>query len=107
MKMKEELQFRSLNLNALEGLATNCPQCFGPGPSDNQQDVPDVHFVDYPDYIVAFDGNFQHGRHQAAIHKLEEINVSCPETFLEPKVVNQWRPRQQDNPTDKKIVCNF
>lgn len=107
MKMKEELQFRSLNLNSLEGLAINCPRCFGPSPSDNQQDVPNVHFVNEPDYIVAFDGNFQHGRHQAASHELEEINVSYPATFLEPKVVDQWKPRQQDNPTDNEMVCNF
>ena len=107
MKMKEELQYHSLNLNSLEGLETDFPQSFARGQSDNQQDVPDFHYVNEPDYIVAFNGNFQHGQHQAASHELKEINVSYPETFLEPKVVNQWKPRQQENTTENEIVLNF
>ena len=64
---------------------------------DNQQDVPDVHHVNEPDYIVAFNGKFQNGQLQAASHELEETNVLYPETYLEPKVVDQWNPRQQEN----------
>ena len=51
MKMKEELQYHSLNLIEFEVLGTNFPQCSGPGPSDNQHDVPDVYCVNNPDYF--------------------------------------------------------
>ncbi|KAG0142083.1 hypothetical protein CROQUDRAFT_50824, partial [Cronartium quercuum f. sp. fusiforme G11] len=39
IQMKEKLQFDALNLKSSEGLATNCPQCFGPGPSNNQSNA--------------------------------------------------------------------
>ena len=105
--MKEKLQFDALNLNSLEGLAINCPRCFGPGPSNNQSNAPDLQDVNEPDYIVAFDGNFQHGRHQAASHELEEIHLSYPSTFLEPKEIDKWKPQRQGTLMNDEPVCIY
>lgn len=105
MKMKEKLQFDALNLNPLEGLAGNCPRCFGPGRSNNQSNDSNLQNVNEPDYIVAFDGNFQHGRHQAASHELEEIQLSYPSTFLEPKEVDKWKLQRQGTLINDELVC--
>ena len=87
MKRKENLQSAALELTPLDDLATNCPRCFGPRLPCYEENGLDISNLNEPEFVVAFDGNFQHGRHQAASHELEEINVSYPSTFMEPKEI--------------------
>ena len=65
----------------------------------------DISNLNEPEFVVAFDGNFQHGRHQAASHELEEINVSYPSTFMEPKEIDKWKPQEEGNVTNDEPVC--
>ena len=64
--MKEELETEALNLNEYEKLASHCPQCLDPDSPDHWLNQTAIQIKNEPDYIVCFDSNFQHGRHQAA-----------------------------------------
>ncbi|KAG0147631.1 hypothetical protein CROQUDRAFT_42503, partial [Cronartium quercuum f. sp. fusiforme G11] len=107
IKMKKKLQFHACNLNSLEGLETNFPQCFGPGLSNNQSNASDIQNINEPDYLVAFDRNFQHGQNQAASHELEEINLFYPLTFLEPKEIDEGKPQGQGILVNDEPVCIY
>ena len=105
MKRKENLQSDALELTPLEDLATNCPRCFGPRLPCYKENGLDISNLNEPEFVVAFAGNFQHGRHQPASHELEEINVSYPSTFMEPKEIDKWKPQEEGNGTNDEPVC--
>ena len=105
--MKEELETEALALNELEKLASNCPRCFGPGSPDNLLNQTATQRKNEPDFIVCFDGNFQHGRHQAASTEHEEITVSYPSIFLDPEEVDRWKAPQQGIMLSDELVKLF
>ena len=104
IKMKEELETEALNLNELEKLASNCPRCFGPQLPEHRLNQTATQRKNEPDYIVCFDGNFQHGRHQAASTEHEGIAISYPTIFLDPEEVDRWKAPQQGNILSDELV---
>lgn len=82
--MEDELAELALDLSDLDKLAANCPRCFGSFLGNDEKDE--------PDYIVCFDGNFQHRRHTAASREYKERKTSYPSLFMNPAKVDEWAP---------------
>ncbi|KAH9817085.1 hypothetical protein DFH28DRAFT_1106520 [Melampsora americana] len=84
LKMIEELEACSLNLTALERLASHCPRCFGPAGACGIQKG--------PQFIVCVDGNFQNRQHESVSKETKEIQTLTPSLFMKPEDVAPWEP---------------
>lgn len=76
-----------MKLTPLEKLAKICPQCFGPllnNPCKSE-----------PDYVVCFDGNFQHRRHASSSKEWSESSTTTPSSFLDLNELKAWQARVQ------------
>ncbi|KAH9815143.1 hypothetical protein DFH28DRAFT_1126511 [Melampsora americana] len=71
----------------MDKLASNCPRCFGPFQDNDEQDE--------PNYIICFDGNFQHRRHKAASNESDKRKPKYTPLFMEPAKVDKWAPRSE------------
>lgn len=121
--IKEKLIYKCLDVSEFEKLAMNCSLCFGPPASrvtpvehgsvgENRNDAEREGersirlYPDEPDYMVCFDGNFQHRRHAAASREFDEIPIRYPGIFLEPSYVESWAPSDANRQiVDVPLVC--
>lgn len=95
--MEDELCELALDLSELDKLASNCPRCFGPLQENKE--------VDEPDYIICFDGNFQHRRHTAASREYDERKPQYPPLFKKPAKVDKWKPNETLRNADPPDSC--
>ncbi|KAH9807999.1 hypothetical protein DFH28DRAFT_911671 [Melampsora americana] len=94
--MEDKLGDLALDLSEMDKLASNCPRCFGPFQDNNEQDE--------PDYIICFDGNFQHRRHKAASNESDKRKPKYPPLFMEPAKVDKWAPRSESTNNSHALV---
>lgn len=97
--MREDLAVKALELSPLQVLGTICPACFGPfEPSSREQE---------PDYIISFDGNFQHRRLENSSVEHEELPIVYPPLFLNPREVESWEPGRRGQPGAENHPVSF
>lgn len=92
--MEDELLVKAMDLSQMEQLAINCSRCFGPATpiEDIKPNIDLEDRKDEPDIIVCFDGNYQQRRHLAASKEYDDIEITYPSLFLDPKYVDEWKP---------------
>ncbi|KAH9808472.1 hypothetical protein DFH28DRAFT_909578 [Melampsora americana] len=96
-QLRQDLEFRAMELTQKEKLGTNCPRCFG----DNVH--PNVN--DEPDYIVCIDGNFQQRRHKSASVEVSEIPIRYPNLFIHANEIKKWELVHSGSSNDTPDPC--